>query len=87
MAWIIAQKFDVYVIDATMPGESAAGLCGTIRTVDEDGMIICISPTEADREKLLAAGGDLFIKMPEEVGRIRRLIAELLDSSRNGPSI
>ena len=83
MAWLVARKFDVYVVDVKMSGESALGVCRTIRTVDKDGAVICISDENADREELLDAGADLFLKLPDEMGKIRRTIDDLLDSPKS----
>jgi DNA-binding response OmpR family regulator len=82
MAWLVARKFDVYVIDSNMTGDSAEGVCRTIRTVDKDGAVICLSPDDDDREPLLDAGADLVLKMPEAAARIRRTIDDLLDSPK-----
>jgi DNA-binding response OmpR family regulator len=83
MAWLVARKFDVYVVDANMTSESAVGICRTIRTVDKDGAVICVSPDKADESRLLDAGADLFLKVPDEIGKIRRTVDDLLDSPKS----
>lgn len=81
IAWPVARQFDVYLVDAGMPGESAVAICRTIRNVDRDGVVICLSAEETDSEKLLAAEADYFIKIPDGLGRIRQTIDNLLDNA------
>jgi DNA-binding response OmpR family regulator len=83
MAWLVARTFDLYLVDNQMSGESALGVCRSIRSMDDDGAIICISDDVDDRDSLLNAGADLFMKMPEAVGQLRRTIDDVLDGSRS----
>ena len=83
MAWLVARTFDLYLVDTNMSGESALGVCRSIRSVDEDGAIICISDDVDERDTLLDAGADLFMKMPEAVGQLRRIIDDVLDGPRS----
>jgi DNA-binding response OmpR family regulator len=83
MAWLVARTFDLYLVDNQMSGESALGVCRSIRSMDDDGAIICISDDVDDRDNLLNAGADLFMKMPEAVGQLRRTIDDVLDGSRS----
>jgi DNA-binding response OmpR family regulator len=80
MAWLVARKFDVYVVDSTAAGETAVGVCNTIRTVDKEGAVICVSPDGDDREPLLDAGADLVLRLPDELNQLRRTIDDLLES-------
>lgn len=79
MAWLAARKFDVYVVDADMSGASALGICCTIRAVDKNGAVICLSPDDDDRGPLLDAGADLVLKMPDILINLRQTIDDLLD--------
>ena len=83
MAWLVARKFDVYVIDADMQGASALGICCTIRAVDKEGAVICLSTDEDDHESLLEAGADLFLKLPEGACKLRRVMDDMLDSPKS----
>ena len=83
MAWLVARTFDLYLVDNQMPGESALGVCRSIRSMDEDGAIICISDDVNHRDTLLDAGADLFMKMPDAVGQLRRTIDDVLDGPRS----
>jgi DNA-binding response OmpR family regulator len=83
MAWLVARTFDLYLVDTNMTGESALGVCRSIRSVDDDGAIICISDDPEDRDTLLDAGADLFMKMPDAVGQLRRTIDDVLDGPRS----
>jgi DNA-binding response OmpR family regulator len=83
MAWLVARTFDLYLVDNKMAGESALGVCRSIRSIDDDGAIICISDDADDRDTLLNAGADLFMKMPEAVGQLRRTIDDVLDGPRS----
>ena len=83
MAWLVARKFDLYLIDTSMPGESALGMCHSVRKVNKDGAVICISPNGEEREILLGAGADLFLKMPDAIGQLRQTIDDLLDGPRS----
>jgi|KBSMisStaDraftv2_1062788.scaffolds.fasta_scaffold3131021_1 DNA-binding response OmpR family regulator len=83
MAWLVARKFDVYVVDSNMSGASALGICCTIRAVDKEGAVICLSPDDDDRETLLNAGADLFLKMPDGAMKLRRVLDDLLDSPKS----
>ena len=58
MAWLVARNFDVYVVDSETTGDSAEGVCRTIRAVDKDGAVICLSPNGEERGPLLDAGAD-----------------------------
>lgn len=82
MAWLVARKFDVYIVDANARGDSAVGVCRSIRAVDRDGAVICISSAGEDVEPFLDAGADLVLKMPEALGNLRRTIDDLLDSPK-----
>jgi DNA-binding response OmpR family regulator len=83
MAWLVARKFDVYIVDANSSGESAVGVCRSIRAVDKDGAVICISAQNSDGETLLDAGADLILKMPDALNNLRRTIDDLLDSPKS----
>ena len=83
MAWLVARKFDVYVVDSDIAGDSAEGVCRTIRAVDKDGAVICLSPDDHEREPLLDAGADLVLKMPDAASKLRRMIDDLLDSPKS----
>jgi hypothetical protein len=82
MAWLIARRFDAYVIDANRSEDGALGICRTIRNVDDDGALICVSDN-GNGEKLLDAGADLVLKMPDDLGRLRHTIDDLLDGPKN----
>ena len=58
-------------------------VCRSIRSIDDDGAIICISDDADDRDTSLNAGADLFMKMPEAVGQLRRTIDDVLDGPRS----
>ena len=83
MAWLVARKFDVFVVDSNMAGASALGICCTIRSVDREAAVICLSPEDDDREPLLEAGADLFLKTPYSIGKLRQTIDDLLDSPKS----
>ena len=83
MAWLAVRKFDVYVVDGNLLDDSGPGVCRTIRAVDKDGAVICVSPDSDDREDLLDAGADLFLKLPESINQLRRTIDDLLDSPKS----
>lgn len=83
MAWLVARKFDVYVVDANVSGDNSVGVCRSIRAVDKDGAVICISSAGQDTEPILDAGADLVLKMPEAIGNLRRTIDDLLDSPKS----
>ena len=83
MAWLVARTFDLYLVDNQMSRESALGVCRSIRSVDGDGAIICISDDNDDRDTLLDAGADLFMKMPDAVEHLRRTIDDVLDGPRS----
>ena len=80
MAWLVARKFDVYIVDANTSGDIAVGVCRSIRAVDKDGAVICISAQGSDSGPLLDAGADLVLKMPDALSNLRRTIDDLLDS-------
>jgi DNA-binding response OmpR family regulator len=83
MAWLVARKFDVYIVDANASGDSSVGVCRSIRAVDKDGAVICISAAGQDTEPFLDAGADLVLKMPDALGNLRRTVDNLLDSPKN----
>jgi DNA-binding response OmpR family regulator len=83
MAWLVARKFDVYVVDSNMPGASALGVCCTIRAVDKEGAVICLTPYDDERGPLLEAGADLVLNIPLGVGKLRSTIDDLLDSPKS----
>ena len=83
MAWLVARTFDLYLVDTQMSGESALGVCRSIRSMDDNGAIICISDDVDDRDTLLDAGADLFMKMPDAVEQLRRTIDDVLDGPRS----
>lgn len=83
MAWLVARKFDVYVVDSEIAGDSAEGVCRTIRAVDRDGAVICLSPNGEERAPLLDAGADLVLTKPEATTKLRRTIDDLLDSPKS----
>ena len=83
MAWLIARRFDLYLVDTKMPDESALGVCRSIRSIDDNGAIICISEDVDDRDTLLGAGADMFMKMPDGAGQLRRMIDDVLDGPRS----
>jgi DNA-binding response OmpR family regulator len=83
MAWLVARTFDLYLVDNRMSRESALGVCRSIRSVDDDGAIICISDDIDDRDTLLEAGADLFMKKPDAVPHLRRTIDDVLDGPRS----
>src|SRR5205085_5109402 len=83
MAWLVARKFDVYVVDSNMTGASALGICCTIRAVDKEGAVICLSADDDERGPLLDAGADLFLKMPDGASKLRQVLDDLLDSPKS----
>ena len=83
MAWLVARTFDLYLVDTNMAGESALGVCRSIRSIDDDGAIICISDDVCHRDSLLDAGADLFMKLPEAIGNLRRTIDDVLEGPRS----
>lgn len=66
-AWEQAGSFDVVLLDIFLPGESGLQFLRTIRSVDEDSVVICISGSQDYRvvHDVFKLGADDFISKLE----------------------
>jgi DNA-binding response OmpR family regulator len=76
---LVVERSDLYILDASLPRESAIRMVKTVRLVDQEAIVICISELEVDREKVLNAGADVFIKSPSGLASLTSTIDGLLD--------
>lgn len=82
MGWSSVRRFDAYVLDAAVSDDGVSSLCGLIRSVDEDTVIIFLSYNESDRIDALNSGADIFLVKPREIKKLRSTIDDLLDPDR-----
>lgn len=80
LAMIETEHFDLYVLDAWLPGMDGFELCCRIRAFDPDTPILFFSGAayNADRQKGIAVGANAYVVKPELndlVGSIRQLVS------------
>jgi DNA-binding response OmpR family regulator len=82
MAWSSIRRFDAYVLDGAIAEQDISSVCGLIRSVDPDVVIIYLSENEEDRTDALNSGADIFLVKPRETKKLRSTIDDLLDPDR-----
>ena len=80
---ISSQRFDLYVLDAWLPGLDGFELCRQIRAVDSTTPIVFYSGAayDSDKEMGIAAGANAYIAKPDVEGlaeALSRLIARAI---------
>jgi DNA-binding response OmpR family regulator len=80
-ACFIVEAFNIYLLDADMPGENPIQMVKTVRLVDRNAALICISGSDSDRLSAIEAGADIFLQSPVGIGLVRTTIDNLLDKT------
>jgi DNA-binding response OmpR family regulator len=75
----ISETFDAYVLDTSLRRDSPLDLVRAIRNADPVSKILCLSLNESNRYKAIAAGADVFIKLPDEMHLLRLRVEDLFD--------
>ena len=80
LSLIQKERFDLYLLDAWLPGLDGFELCRRIREADPQTPILFFSGAayEADRKKGIAAGADAYFMKPDVdclVGNIKQFVA------------
>jgi len=71
---LVVERSDLYILDASLPRENAIRMVKTVRLVDQEAIVICISELEVDRDKVLNVGADIFIKSPSGLSSLTSTI-------------
>ena len=79
VVWTGSVRFDVFVLDARILGEGSSHLYSTVRDLDGHGLVICLSPSDEDRDKECARAADIFLRIPDQITEIRPVISEFID--------
>lgn len=87
-AWTIirADRFDLYLLDAWLPGVDGFEFCRQIRTIDSITPILFYSGAayESDRQKGIAAGANAYIVKPHVDGLIEAMSGLIAKSREAG---
>ena len=79
-ALAIAEDFDLYILDISLPGMDGIGLCRRLRDRGVKAPIMFFSAMvqPSDRQYCLAAGADEFLVKPADLDRFTETVARLL---------
>jgi len=86
LSLIEQERFDLYLLDAWLPGLDGFELCRRMRALDAHKPILFFSGAayEADRQRGIEAGADDYVIKPDVdalVGSITRLVARAKNST------
>ncbi len=77
-------KFDLYLIDNWLPGESGIELCQKLREFDSTTPVLFYSAAayDDDKEKALQSGAQAYLTKPAEPHELTNTIFRLISESR-----
>lgn len=80
LALIARESFDLYMLDNWLPGGSGVELCRRIRDSDQATPIVFYSGAglDSEREEALAAGAQVYLLKPADVGALVETVKRLL---------
>jgi DNA-binding response OmpR family regulator len=75
------ERFDLYVLDSTLPGAEGRSILKEVKSLDKNAKFIIYSghASDEDRKRGLAEGADAYVVKPlieELVAAVRTLLAE-----------
>ena len=75
LSLIQAENFDMYLLDAWLPGVDGFELCRRLRDVDPDTPILFFSGAayEADKKRGIEAGANAYVSKPDVEGLLGRI--------------
>jgi CheY-like chemotaxis protein len=91
MAWLLASRPDLILMDVNLPGQDGVSLTRQIKARSETSDVPVVALTayamRGDRDRILAAGCDGYISKPIDVSQFREQVAQYLKSpSPPGPT-
>jgi len=75
-----AKKFDLYILDNLIGGESGLKLCLQLRSFDKETPILFLSASseKVDKQRGLAAGAQAYLIKPNDLDNLETTVAHLL---------
>lgn len=75
LALVQKERFDLYLLEAWLPGQDGFDLCRQIRSSDSDAPIVFYSAAgfEEDKRRATAAGADAYVTKPDLDGLLEKI--------------